>query len=391
MQFPLKPIDWTSEALDLPEDHTSVDWPPRVVQPRLDRLMLYWELFEGDFDRVTADQLRVQQNLFYRIPVGVADRLTDEPPDSGDETLNETLLGVAYNGVIDMCRYGAALVWTSPDNEIEVLDPRYWVPTINGWVYGVPKTNPADGIEDRIEIMGQAGDIYYEEVRVYTSGMIGGLLDGSDGFQTTFDDTLQIVPLNPTRGEWGTSMFDAIGPAVIEIGVRLTDSSEALAQFKAPMMTARGAKKDINDISVAAEDPTLSYAERQEIVNTDLSETGFGEHNLVYIPSTLQDINAVTWDPHVDEQLMMVEEMKALIEYISRVPGLTGANPEQGMSGVALKIVHAPFYVMSKSIQNMLVKAIRDSSGIQVTWPHPFDSQETDTPPDDDDEVVDEP
>ena len=175
--FPLKPANYDTVGLDIPEDAENVMWPPQAVVDRINRIRLYYDLFMGDWSLASPNEyFIVQNNYFQTVPMGIADLLTSEPPVTPDEELNDTVLDVAYEAVIDTIRYGAPLIWTNPEGGIEALDPRFWVPTVNGWVYGVPTTNAENGKVDSIHIVGQTGDTFYEEIREYNGTTSGGTI-----------------------------------------------------------------------------------------------------------------------------------------------------------------------------------------------------------------------
>ena len=381
MSFPLPLVDWSTVGPDLSPGQESAEWPPRSVKPRISRLHLYYNLFEGDFSQVT-DDLRLQMNYFKMVPERVAEELLSIAPTTGEAEADEEVQDVLYDSLIDMCRYGGAVLWTDPEGSVQLLDPRFYVPTETGWIYALPIANVPDGVYDTAHIIGQSGDTLYSEVRSYASGYLGGVIE--ELFSELFEDTLVVAPLNPMRGygHWGTSMYDAMGPAVIEIARRYTANSAYLDKQRNPNMAVRGNKGDVLGLAPEIDPGELTYEQEQDLINQRLSQTGtdLEDNDVVFLPPEIQSAEPITWDGRIVDSMEQIREMRNMLQAITTVPGL-GLNPGEfqvATSGVALRIINRPFFSKSGSMQKRLIRAYRESSGIQLDWPHPYSEEEGD-------------
>ena len=107
-RLPLRPVNWNTV--------TSADniglWPPQPLSDRLQRLRHYRDLFDGLTGGVSDRALPVSLNYFQRVPTGIADLLTASVPIAPEEEMQGEIEEACYDGIVDMLRYGAALVWT---------------------------------------------------------------------------------------------------------------------------------------------------------------------------------------------------------------------------------------------------------------------------------------
>ena len=404
--FPFYPIAWDKVAADFTPSSEGVEFPGQPVAEWMARIRLYHRLFEGDFSLVLEDA-RLQQNFFKVIAERIAEELMSVPPTTGDPLADESVGDVAYDAIVDMCRYGSAVLWTPPrfeegedDPYPVLLDRLHWVPTETGWMYAVPMANTVDGIYDTIEVLAQQGDTLFGGVYHYTDGFpgfIGELVRDYEPFQMTYEDTVAISPLNPLRrdSEQGTSMFDAMGPAVIETARRYSTNSAVLDKFRNPLFAARGHKQDILGLTPGLEadgagsPPDLSaqpltYAEEQAKLNEELDSTGtdFEKSDIVFLPPAIQDLEPITWDAYLSESFTQIDEMRRMIRAISTVPGLFPGEEEAATSGVALRLLNRPFFSKSGAMQKRFIRAYRESSGIELEWDHPYSESDQDDIPD---------
>lgn len=379
--FPLPLLDWTSIAADLAEGETSYRWPPQTLDARLQRMAFYYGLFDGALGLAT-EYTSVSQNFFQAVPVRIAEELLTIEPEAPAPVDPFRLQDVCFDGIVHMFVYGGAILWTPPPTEegpadVELLDPRYWVPTESGWIYRVPIRNPESGAVDRAAVLMQQGDTLIEEVRDITNSTLGSIVVGSS-FTTVWEDTVAIAPMNPMRGSWGTSQFDIMGPAVVELGRVYTTGSRVGQKFESPPITVRANKGDLLGSAPEIADEGLTYEEEQELINKRLDETGldFEDSDVVYLGDEIQDAQALTWDAHLDAGFTQAQEMREMIQTLTTVPGLFMTEQIAPASGVALRIVNRPFFNRSGSMQKRFIRAYRESSGVELTWPHPYSEED---------------
>ena len=107
-------------------------YPPDGAKPRVDRLQLYRDLFDG-----MAQPERVRTNYYRRSSTFIGDLLASFPPmvegidDEFAKAVNRQLALAAYCIGVDQTRYGVADLRPLIDDTgplIECADPRTWFP-----------------------------------------------------------------------------------------------------------------------------------------------------------------------------------------------------------------------------------------------------------------------
>ena len=376
--FPLPSLEWSGVVPDLDDGDTNYRWPPANVRDRIDRMKLYHNLFDGHVGLVT-NYTSVSQNFFQAVPMRIAEELTSIEPEAPAPVDPFQLQDVCFDGVVHMFVYGGAILWTPPADEtgpadVELLDPRYWAQTETGWLYVTPMSDPESGRVDRAVVLGQAGDVLFSDVREFSTAALGPIRERL--FQVAYEDTVAVAPMNPRRGEWGTSQFDVMGAAVVELGRVYTTASNVGKKFESPPIALRGNKADLLGTAppIDGGDEGLTYEQEQELINERLEQTGldFEDSDVVFLPEEIQDAQALTWDAHLDAGFTQAQEMREMIQALTTVPGLFMTEQIAPASGVALRIVNRPFYSRSGSMQKRFIRAYRESSGVELTWPHPY-------------------
>jgi len=369
---PYSPIDW-SGRIDVEAALDKGIWPPQAMTARRNRLVLYQDLFDGEWAQVSEDDLRVQVNYFRRIPVGLADILSMSPPQTGDLELDEAISEAAYDGVISMLRSGAALFWTNPETgDPEVLDPRYWFPGVEGWVYAVPLLSPGTGLTDRLDVRYQTGEVFTQTVYAFAGQNIGRVIE-TQSFR--MPDTLALVRNRPVTSGWGGSVADQLASAVVEVSDRYSKIGAVLDKFVKPLLTFRVASSELPDLAPDITDED-SWVEVQEKVDKVFS--GIADQDVIELQDEVQDVTALTWDPRLETALDQIQALQQDIETLASMPGLHTGFSEAGMSGIAIKRILIPLYAHSRSLQIRLVQGLNKSlaaAGVNavVDWPHPFD------------------
>lgn len=389
-RLPLRPVNWNTV--------TSADniglWPPQPLSDRLQRLRLYRDLFDGLTGGVSDRALPVSLNYFQRVPTGIADLLTASVPIAPEEEMQGEIEEACYDGIVDMLRYGAALVWTNPfTSRIEILDPRYWAPTERGWYYLDPKYSIVDGSIDEALVYIQDGDVLTAQNRRFLGGSYIGEIVGEE-FSEAAPDTLTMAIRTPRVKGWGTSIFDVLAPAIIEMSSRATANSTVLDKFVNPELFYSVAPENYTEIDPGAAgdmdppdvDPSTGDMDMERVPQyliDELERISEGDQNV--IPPEVQNVSALTWDPHIGASQDQITLMMTMVEALSSNPGLFGGMTDTDPSGRALKILKLPFYVTSQSLQSRFITAMDESLELAgmpagIEWEHIFDFLERTAP-----------
>ena len=350
-------------------------WPPKAMSERAMRMKQYRDLYDGEWASLNVMDMEVQVNLFRAVPVRVADILSMSEPTTGDDDLDAAVSEAAYQAVVHMLSYGGAVYWTNPETGLlEVLDPRWWFPTEDGWMYGVPLRSPVTGLVDRLQLRWQYGEVHDLSLWRYAGGALTDRLDRS---VVQMPDTAAVVANRPLQGNWGTSVFDDLASPCVELSHRETQVSAVLDKFVSPPLAARVSNAEMPDLAPDITDDD-TFQERQEKVGSALTRE-FGGSDVVTIPDQVQSLDAVVWDPRLGGAMDMVDKMETTIEMIVKMPGLFNNFAEMAAdSGISMKRKMWSLYAVTQSTQVRQVQGANKSlaaAGVsyRVDWPHPFD------------------
>lgn len=380
--FPLSLIDWSVKAPDLPDDGTTISYPFLSTQNKYYRLQFYSDFFEGDHTQAVKRQ-PLQMNLIQRFIVGVADLLTSgeieastEGTDS-DEELNETIRDLMYGYIVDPIKYGYGLIWTDPNGDLTSLDPKYHDWTPSGWVYVIPLANTTNGEVDRAAVLRMVGDTFVQELRIFNVGQIGAVIPDPANIEISgVEDTLVSVPLFPLRpntDEVGTSMLDLLGSGLVDLSQTYSDIAHARRQNAYPPVTYHANEEDIKSlVGGSAEDDELGAEFPEDLDEIQRALDQYDQHQNKWLPPEIQAVSHATYNARSADAIAYAKELVPLLAYMARLPNPFQAN-EAAMSGVSRKIEHAPFYNMSSSLMARIVRGIEKSSGVRVSYTHPFD------------------
>lgn len=341
------------------------NFPPGRFRARDDRLERYRKLWQGDFtDELPANSQTVTPNLFRRYSTQIANLLLTVPPTGAPEALDLPM--VAYDGLIDMTRYGAAVLYYGA--ELDVADPAGWYPTREGGHYLVRDyiSDQADTPRsDRFEAIyvnpdGEETSRTYE----WEHGQIGRQVEEDD---TPLQATVEVVAREPRNGIWGTSKYLDLYPASIEISRRLSKNSRILDMFAAPIPAFRESQFDAEQrFAIPDDDPQDD--KRQAIAEGYL---GMLMDEVVHLPADILDMFYL--QPATQGVTQAIEQITALTEDYrdaSGIPNLQG----QTLSGEALKRRFVFFYAETSAQQTTLINGINRITGGSATWEHVFDS-----------------
>ena len=193
---------------------------------------------------------------------------------------------------------------------------------------------------------------------------------------------------------WGTSIFDVLAPAIIEMSSRATANSTVLDKFVNPELFYSVAPENYTEIDPGAAgdmdppdvDPSTGDMDMERVPQYLIDELErISEGDQTVIPPEVQNVSALTWDPHIGASQDQITLMMTMVEALSSNPGLFGGMTDTDPSGRALKILKLPFYVTSQSLQSRFITAIDESLELAgmpagIEWEHIFDFLERTAP-----------
>lgn len=332
---------------------------------RLDRLRNLWQ---GDFsDELALTGQRVEPNLFRRYSQQIANLLTMIPPTGAPDGLR--LDNVLYDGIVDMTRYGAAVLYYGA--ELDVVDPGDWYPTRDGGHVIVREyvSDQADTPRpDRLEALIISPD-GAETRRVYEwdMGRLGSALPAEADDDEPLEASVLVVPREPRQGIWGTSKYLDIHPAAIEISRRLSRNSRILDMFAAPIPAFRESQFDAEQrFGVPADDPADDR--RQKIAEGYL---GMLVDEVVHLPADILDMFYL--QPATEGVAQALAQVAAVVEDYRDAAGIPNLQG-QTLSGEALKRRFVFFYAETRGLGRTLIDGVNRLTGLSAEWEHVFDS-----------------
>lgn len=351
------PADWSPDG---------AEWPPPVFATR-DRIFARLKALRGGnlgLKRTALGASLVSVNEFARYSRRTAAWLALGRPTAGGELIGSPL---CIDWVDDQTVYGGAVV-THIDGALGSIEPGDWYPRADGGhVTGCPYYSGAEDHADRIEIAEWHPD---GQVLITQLGYDGRtkILAADSEDQTA--GRLEVAPAPPQRGhtrQWGSTVYFEMFPLVLEIARRLSRNSVTFDLYARPIPVFDQSMKDAR-ARFDIDDDTSDDDAREEILagyQAMLAELS------IHLPGDI--LKVAFLQPHVqgaDYALNTVKELRDMLREIAGVPDLTGRT----LSGEALKRLYGNFYAESDGLLESLAPAVEDASGLEVEWPHPFDS-----------------
>lgn len=301
-----------------------------------------------------------------------------EQPEPEDERLD--LTDGAYDALIDMTRYGAALMAVT-DDQLEIIDPLFWYPSLDGGAYTVIPFTSAEATRaepDRARVR------YYPPddgtgiltTRVWQSGRLGDLVaDEMTGeAETAFDTTgIVIAQRTPRIGIWGTATYLEIASPIIEINRRGAANSDLLDAYAGPIPKKTMAKADAEARWPAQSADDVTAPTEEEKLNAVIDGIRAEFHRgAILLRDEVEDVDFLQPQTQgVMTAISQMDEMKLAIQSLTGLPSLTGEY--QPPSGEALKRIFLPFYAESSALQKTLKLAFEQLFDEEVVWEHIFD------------------
>ena len=374
----VKPVVYDDVTFDVyVDDDDLVDgaqFPPDRFHDRDERFGLLWELWTGNLGSVELGFNPVIVNHFRNYAIRLANLLLMSEPTLGGQVATNTdeqpvgppgvanvLLDTAYDALVDMARYGGAVLMMV-DGAVTAMDARNWYPTVDGEHYIARRYASGDRNEiDRIEIVSTGEAV--RRVHVYDRDRIGRQLAADE----LGEIRTEIVPTDPRNGPWGTSKFVEMFSPSVEVSRRYSKLSRLLDLYSAPIPTFRESDEDAID-RYGIEETDTAVERQHKILEGQVGM--FLEETIHLPPSVLRIDYAQPAMAGAYANLQTVAELEQVIRGVHGLPDLAG----QSLSGEALKRLFVHFYAESKSTQNSLRLALERLYGQPIAWEHIFDT-----------------
>ena len=353
----------------------NVAWPPERVRRRDERFQALDLLYLGDFSEHLTNQ-QVPVNVFGDHSTRLADLMLMAEPSgpSTDVGLDEAL----YDAVIDWSVFGGAVfIWDGA--VLEAADPPTWYPVHDGddggdMFFTRMVSDSARGAEaDRVRIrwISENGGAL-ERVFSWTEGRIGAVLD-----ETVLPTSaVARAPADPTNGIWGTSEYQRLCGAGVEIVRRMSKNSYILDLFSAPSVTYSSTLDDARGRFNIPDDDDDETAERKirEQIGKDF------EGSIIRIDEPCL-LDAKFFQPETSGVVNALAQVDALREFIGDATGMPDmAGMTAPPSGEALKRLYLPWYARTRRMQIRMSKVVGELLGGNIRWDHVFDTLEGEVP-----------
>lgn len=382
--LPLEPVDWTTMT---PADEPfgkPANFPPEQVRARIDRSRLRWDMQYGVWDKLleTLDKpLTVQVNLFRTIGERLAQFMMASDFTTGEDEADYMYGALIGEAAMAILRDATPIFWLAPEKEVpELLDPRFFWFTTEGWVYAVPQS-AVEGNDAKLKIMIQRGETFTEGEMAYggatrnfdvgpnpTDGTLGSMEVMSE---MSYPDTVSIP------GRFGQSMFDVIAPMVIEISRRHSANSYALNKLADPGFGVIAHPGDLpfieRDEGYGNQELTDGDSVQQSsAMNTYLQEVT-GGNTYVSFDKAIQGLEPLEYNGRITESSDTIDHIRTEIETAVSMPDLFNGFVSLGAapSGVALRRLNIPLYATVRTAQGMIRRGIDESlsqAGVEPSY-----------------------
>lgn len=342
-------------------------WPPGRLRDRDRRIERLTRLWRGDYSTELAAVRTniVAPNLFAQYSTKMANLLTMTQPTTTGGGEDDRLPAVVYDALIDLTRYGGALLYHL-DGDLTVPAPSRWYPTRTSDYLIRPTTSDTaqTSAADRVEVVHVAGGEAVRDVYAWSPGQIGSLIASGDEMG---DAELAVVPREPSRGIWGAAKYVEIYPAAIEIARRLSRNSRTLDLFARPLPVFRSSEFDSRSRFAVPRSDSPAQAQAKILEG----QLGMMVEETLHLPDDLIDVTYLQPDTSgISDSLAQVQSLLDVYRDVTGLPDLSG----QTLSGEALKRLFVHFFAETKALQQSLTAALSDLLDTQVTWEHVFDS-----------------
>lgn len=370
-------------------------WPPNPVWERIQWLDELRDAYDGEqlLPEGAAPVPTVRWCKWAAVQFG--QHLTSSVPKLNGKDVTSKIM----QAVVDMCRYGGALIWPDGDSFM-VLDPRWWIPLDGGgWYYLVPQVSDTSRVVDhcilwkweagRLEVTvnpfsGAAGSDAMSQSIGGSIGLDQGVPIEADELgapMTTEAAELIVVPALPMRGSyWGTPLIEAGVPWQEFAQARWAGLQNLSELIETPLRTWRAADQDRRQITGEAYDPGadgFDFDDAQADAASVLEQAARSREFV--LPDAVQDVSYVQPTISTAEMFITVEECRREFEAATNTAGLSEqrSTADGARSGIAIKWERAETYNSSLSIQNQLREGIESGFGEgSLEWDHPWEQIE---------------
>lgn len=341
-------------------------FPPNRFTERDKRISDLIGLWQGKLPDVALGPNPVVANLFYGYSTKLANLLLMSQPVSPN--VPEGMLSdVAYDGLVDMTRFGGAILLRVGD-EISVQNPGYWYPMQgDGDVFVAPYTSDEAQTSDpdRVQVLVVQDETVTERVLGWDRANFGAQLET----RSLGDGKVVIVQRDPRNGIWGTAKYLEMFSVVSEIAKRYSTNSRVLDLYTKPLPVFTQSDIDADARFGVTPDDTATQR-RERILEGQL---GMVMEETMHINDDLMGFEyAQPQTAGVRDALDQIESLMEVVRDLAGLPNLTGLT----LSGEALKQLHVHFYAETSAMQNSLRSGLAELLDQDVVWEHIFDDPE---------------
>ena len=355
-------------------------FPPERFRDRDDRLRVLKGMWQGDLTPFTEsrEEIALPVNYFRRLSTTLADVLMGSEPEAALDIREQ-----ANDGIVDMTRYGAGLLWSGQNADdapfLSTVAAPAWYPLEGGghalvMPYRSPEAPTRQDDRAEVVIIRPDGETTTED-RSWSHGMLGS----PENREAAGTSNIFIAPRPPKLGSWGTSLYLDLAAPILEIGKRFTSNSAVLDEAGEPLLVWYIGDDDAKR-RWPAEESSPTPAQSAEAIQTGLE--ALRRNPMIQMPPEAVKAEYLEFTGGLEASFEQVKLAKDILNFLTGVPSLLERR-EMPMSGVALRLTYLPFYRATLALQNQLAATLAQAltyalgSEQAVVWPHVWDIEET--------------
>ena len=373
------PVDYWARGAVLTPEHT---------RGRVDQMLDFERLFDGDYSRYFLEQFTVPINYHELIATFLSDQLMSIPPiypeseyvsPRFDQMLNEALRNV----LIDIARFGAGVFHLTMDTVIEqaqvhAVKPIYYFPAPDGAsVYLEP--SPIPDMPLQVWTSYPDGSWGWEQYDNSANAQLGTLLDadgGAYGDVAAWDaiyeasigrvGTLINCAISPKTGDWGRSFYKLATGVIFELNRIVSQSADILSYHGNPRDLV------VPMDNVLAPQMTMDPGRdlQQAIHNLRTLSQGYEQwrnDRIIQLPAGAQNLRQLYFEGSFDSPLALFQKLQQILFAMTYIPAawyLEDKDSRQSESGRALRYRFIP---TAAHFQNVITTLIGKTQTVRAS------------------------
>ena len=351
-------------------------WPPDRYATRNQRLDILDRLGRGDLtclEGYKRSDTPVEPNLFAYYSDRLCDLLLMNPPVAAgfDDAFQETLVKVAYDGLRDMGQYGGTILAVVGDG-LAAYHPSRWYPARDGdyIIQVIQPDGPDEGSDEGSDKRTLRVWFFSDEDTVTETvyAVDGNAVGAQRSSSSLGAGALTVVPKRPCVGIWGTSKYLGMATLVREIARQESSSARTLALSGRPIPVIEESDMDARD--------------RFDVPTTDTDARAEAKIIEGYTDMLLQDFVRLVdcglklsyAQPDVSGVTVGQAQVGQILDLWRDFASLPDMAATADMTATEARLQFLSFWAETQADLNMLRSALSGLVGVEIVWPHLFES-----------------